>query len=78
MAKAHSFFIPDAEFLVDAPGLLQYLGDKISVANVCIYCNGKGKSFHSLEAVRAHMVLHPWYCLLIYLVDWKGTLQDSI
>lgn len=56
MAKAHSFFIPDAEFLVDAPGLLQYLGDKISVANVCIYCNGKGKSFHSLEAVRAHMI----------------------
>jgi pre-60S factor REI1 len=57
MAKSHSFFVPDAEFLVDPEGLLQYLGDKISIANVCIFCNGKGRAMHSAEAVRAHMVL---------------------
>ncbi|KAJ3303216.1 hypothetical protein HDV03_004125, partial [Kappamyces sp. JEL0829] len=56
MASSHSFFIPDIEFLVDVEGLLQYLGDKIAVANVCIFCNGKGRAMHSTEAVRAHMV----------------------
>lgn len=57
MAKSHSFFLPDFEWLVDLEGLLQYLADKISVANVCIYCSGKGRAMHSLEAVRAHMVI---------------------
>ena len=56
MARAHSFFIPDTEFLVDPEGLIQYLSDKIIVANVCIFCNGKGRAFFSAEAVKAHMV----------------------
>ena len=56
MAVAHSFFIPDLEYLVDLEGLITYLGEKISVGNVCIYCNGKGRALHSLEAVRKHMV----------------------
>jgi pre-60S factor REI1 len=56
MAKTHSFFIPDLENLSDISGLIQYLGDKISVANVCIHCNGKGKALHSTEAVQAHMI----------------------
>ena len=56
MAQQHSFFIPDIEYLVDLTGLIQYLQDKISIENVCIYCCGKGKTLHSLEAVRAHMV----------------------
>ncbi|ORY40671.1 hypothetical protein BCR33DRAFT_740087 [Rhizoclosmatium globosum] len=55
MAVAHSFFVPDLEFLVDMEGLLKYLGEKISVGNVCIFCNGKGRALHSLEAVRKHM-----------------------
>jgi pre-60S factor REI1 len=56
MSAAHSFFIPDAEYLVDLTGLIQYLGEKIAVGNVCIYCNGKGREFRSLDAVRKHMV----------------------
>jgi len=34
---------------------MKYLGEKISVGNLCLYCNGKGRSFWSLEAVQAHM-----------------------
>ena len=55
MSGKHSFFIPDAEYLVDPAGLVAYLGEKLAVDNVCIYCNGKGREFHTLDAVRKHM-----------------------
>jgi hypothetical protein len=55
MSQSHSFFIPDLEYLVDARGLVEYLGHKISVSNMCLHCNGVGKAFYSLDAVRKHM-----------------------
>lgn len=56
MTLNHSFFIPDIEFLVDIRGLIRYLGEKISVGNVCLYCNTKSRGFYSMDAVRKHMV----------------------
>ena len=56
MSFVHSFFIPDAQFLIDIPGLMLYLGEKIAVGNICIYCNQKGHEFRSIHAVRQHMV----------------------
>lgn len=56
MTKAHGFFIPDIEYLVDLEGLIRYLGEKVSVGNICLHCNGKGRQIKSLEAVRKHMV----------------------
>jgi pre-60S factor REI1 len=56
MGSAHSFFIPDADYLVDLPGLLRYLGEKVAVGNVCVYCNGRGREFRTLAAVRKHMI----------------------
>ncbi|KAK3546198.1 hypothetical protein QTP70_025224, partial [Hemibagrus guttatus] len=55
MTKEHSFFIPDIEYLVDLRGLLAYLGEKVGFGKVCLWCNEKGKSFYSTEAVQAHM-----------------------
>lgn len=55
MTKVHSFFIPDVEFLVDLKGLVRYLGEKIGAGNVCLWCNEKGRSFYSTEAVQSHM-----------------------
>jgi len=55
MAKSHSFFIPDLEYLVDLPGLLRYLLDKVSIGNICLYCNGKGKTLSSKDATQTHM-----------------------
>jgi len=55
MTQEHSFFIPDVEYLKDLEGFIKYLGEKVGVGNVCLHCNGKGRSFWSLEAVQAHM-----------------------
>lgn len=56
MTKIHSFFIPDIEYLSDLKGLIRYLGEKVGVGKICLWCNEKGKSFYSTEAVQAHMV----------------------
>ncbi|XP_076656299.1 cytoplasmic 60S subunit biogenesis factor ZNF622 [Halictus rubicundus] len=56
MTVVHSFFIPDPEYCTDIKGLLTYLGEKIFAGFMCIWCNETGKSFQSVEAVRAHMV----------------------
>ncbi|XP_030629816.1 zinc finger protein 622 [Chanos chanos] len=55
MTKEHTFFLPDVEYLVDLEGLIAYLGEKVGVGNVCLWCNEKGRSFYSVEAVRGHM-----------------------
>lgn len=65
MSGEHSFFIPDAEYLVDIAGLVAYLGEKIAVGNVCIYCNDKGREFRTLDAVRKHM-LDKSHCKIAY------------
>ncbi|KAI0675003.1 C2H2 type zinc-finger-domain-containing protein [Trametes maxima] len=65
MSVAHSFFVPDAEFLVDLVGLITYLGEKIAVGNTCIYCNGRGREFRTLDAVRKHM-LDKGHCKIAY------------
>ncbi|GAC98590.1 potential zinc finger protein [Pseudozyma hubeiensis SY62] len=65
MSKAHGFFIPDSEYIVDLPGLVSYLADKVSIGNICLYCNGRGKGFHNLESVRNHM-LDKFHCKIAY------------
>uniref|UniRef100_A0A8C0DQ76 Cytoplasmic 60S subunit biogenesis factor ZNF622 n=1 Tax=Balaenoptera musculus TaxID=9771 RepID=A0A8C0DQ76_BALMU len=55
MTKVHSFFIPDVEYLSDLKGLIKYLGEKVGVGKVCLWCNERGKSFYSTDAVQAHM-----------------------
>lgn len=72
MSQVHSFFVPDADYLVDLPGLITYLGEKIAVGNICIYCNEKGREFRTLEAVRKHMV-DKSHCKIGY-----DTLNDRI
>ncbi|KAL1743059.1 C2H2 type zinc-finger-domain-containing protein [Schizophyllum fasciatum] len=68
MSSVHSFFIPDAEYLVDPAGLIRYLGEKIAVGNVCIYCSTSSKEFRSLEAVRKHMV-DKTHCKIAYAAE---------
>lgn len=52
MFKNHGLYIPEQKYLVDLPGLLEYLGEKVGLGNVCLMCNYQGKN---VEAVRAHM-----------------------
>ncbi|KAI0829664.1 C2H2 type zinc-finger-domain-containing protein [Trametes gibbosa] len=68
MSAAHSFFVPDAEYLIDLVGLITYLGEKIAVGNTCIFCSGRGREFRTLEAVRKHM-LDKGHCKIAYDSD---------
>jgi len=52
MLAKFGFYIPFVDFLVDLEGLLEYLGYKIGVGHICIYCN---KPFKSTQAVQTHM-----------------------
>ena len=45
MTSQHSFFLPDADFVVDLEGLLEYLGAKVGQGHVCLWCDEKGKRF---------------------------------
>ena len=45
MTSDHSFFLPDADFIVDLEGLLTYLGAKVGQGHMCLWCNRKGKAF---------------------------------
>ncbi|KAH9855214.1 C2H2 type zinc-finger-domain-containing protein [Lenzites betulinus] len=65
MSAAHSFFIPDADYLVDLVGLVTYLGEKIAVGNTCIFCSGRGREFRTLDAVRKHMI-DKGHCKIAY------------
>ncbi|KCV72972.1 hypothetical protein H696_00525 [Fonticula alba] len=75
MALKHSFFIPDLKYVVDLEGLFTYLAEKISIGNVCLYCNGRGRSFHSLEAVQKHM-LDRGHCIVYFAEDTEPELTD--
>ncbi|XP_066145825.1 cytoplasmic 60S subunit biogenesis factor ZNF622 [Euwallacea fornicatus] len=65
MTTVHSFFIPDIEFCSDVEGLLRYLGEKVSQGFMCLWCNEKGKTFHSASAAKGHM-LDKGHCKMIY------------
>lgn len=55
MTKEHSFFIPDIEYVSDLDGLIASLAAKMHLGLLCLWCNGKGKSFRSVKSVRKHM-----------------------
>jgi pre-60S factor REI1 len=56
MLKKHGFFVPFAELLTDVEGLLLYLGEKVAVGRMCLWCNGRGRGrFPSMRAAQQHM-----------------------
>lgn len=52
MFKLHGFYIPEQKYLQDMTGLIEYLGEKIGLGNVCLCCSYQGRN---IEAVREHM-----------------------
>ncbi|CAG9858661.1 unnamed protein product [Phyllotreta striolata] len=65
MTIVHSFFIPDIEYCTDLEGLLRYLGEKVSEGFMCLWCNENGKTFHTSEAAKQHMV-DKGHCKMIH------------
>lgn len=87
MSVAHSFFIPDTEYCTDIEGLLYYLGEKVANYYICLWCNDRGKTFYSLDAVRKHMVdkghcqmLHEGVALAEYAeyYDYSSSYPDNV
>ena len=65
MLRHHGFFIPDADFLIDLPGLVTYCNEKVKLGGMCLYCNGRGKQFGSYVDVQRHME-DKSHCKLLY------------
>lgn len=52
MSNYHGLYIPERSFLVDLPGLLNYVSEVISYDYECLTCGFQGKN---LESIRQHM-----------------------
>lgn len=65
MSEAHTFFVPDIEFCVDVKGLIEYLAQKVEQGFMCLWCNEKGKTYHTAEAARQHM-LDKGHCKMLH------------
>ncbi|XP_053374510.1 cytoplasmic 60S subunit biogenesis factor ZNF622-like isoform X2 [Mercenaria mercenaria] len=85
MTVKHSFFLPDADYISDLEGLVTYLGQKVGLGNVCLWCNEKGKRFYTTEAVQKHMIdkghckiLHEGDVILEYadFYDYRSSYPD--
>ncbi|KAL3831320.1 hypothetical protein ACJMK2_023087 [Sinanodonta woodiana] len=68
MTTKHSFFLPDAEYIVDLEGLISYLGAKVGEGNMCLWCNERGKAFHSTKSAQQHM-LDKGHCKMLHEGD---------
>lgn len=68
MSNQHGFFVPDAEYLVDAEGLLSHLGEKVGVGKMCLWCNDKGHTFYATKAVQQHMI-DKGHCKMLFEGD---------
>lgn len=53
MAKVHSFYIPDMTHVSDLSGLVKFLGIKIGVYHVCLWCSTK--CYRDIKSVSRHM-----------------------
>lgn len=72
MSHKHSFFIPDMDYIADLEALVEYLGEKVGVGNVCLQCNENGRAFFSLAAVQKHM-LDKGHCQMLF--DGEAALE---
>mmetsp|Transcript_10053 Transcript_10053/g.10158 ORF Transcript_10053/g.10158 Transcript_10053/m.10158 type:complete len:349 (+) Transcript_10053:25-1071(+) len=62
MKISNGFFIPDREYITDMNGLLQYLGEKVKLGGICLYCQ---RQFSSGTACQHHM-LSKSHCKVAY------------
>lgn len=52
MFEAHGLYIPERSYLVDLPGLLNFLIQEIAIKKLCLCCSFQG---FSLKSIRDHM-----------------------
>lgn len=86
MTIEHGFFVPDVEYCVDVLGLLKYLGEKVTQGFMCLWCNDKGRTFHTSDSAKQHMIdkghckmLHEGLALAEYadFYDYSSSYPDG-
>ncbi|KAK0256681.1 hypothetical protein B0A54_06813 [Friedmanniomyces endolithicus] len=65
MSRQHGFFIPERDFLVDLPGLVNYLSETITVLHTCLYCH---KGLHTASGIQTHM-RDRGHCMIAYSTE---------
>ncbi|KAK1070454.1 pre-60S factor rei1 [Friedmanniomyces endolithicus] len=65
MSRQHGFFIPEREFLIDLPGLVNYLSETITVLHTCLYCH---KGLHTASGIQTHM-RDRGHCMIAYSTE---------
>ncbi|KAK5679751.1 pre-60S factor rei1 [Elasticomyces elasticus] len=84
MSRQHGFFIPERDFLVDLPGLVNYLSETIAVLHTCLYCH---KGLHTASGIQTHM-RDRGHCMVAYsseeeqmdigeFYDFRSTYSDE-
>lgn len=72
------------EYLKDPEGLIGYVEEKVKLGNICLYCNGKGKTFHTYRALQQVRAETRFFCMprvffsFKQLFDSPGEGQDFV
>ena len=65
MEETYGFFIPDKEFLTDLEGFIVYLGSKVRIGGLCLYCQ---KQLTPGRPCQNHMI-NKSHCKITYEED---------
>ena len=65
MELTFGFFIPDREYVVDLEGMLTYLGEKVKLGGICLYCQ---KQLRPGRSCQNHM-MNKSHCKIAYEDD---------
>lgn len=65
MSRQHSFFIPEQDYLVDLPGLINHLSETVTVLHECLFCH---KALHTTPGVQTHM-RDRGHCMIAYSTE---------
>ncbi|KAK5123618.1 hypothetical protein LTR85_002656 [Meristemomyces frigidus] len=65
MSRQHGFFVPEKDYLVDLPGLINYLSETIAALHQCLYCH---KNLHTAAGVQTHM-RDRGHCMIAYSTE---------
>ncbi|GIZ39229.1 hypothetical protein CKM354_000262000 [Cercospora kikuchii] len=65
MSRQHGFFIPERDYLVDLPGLVNYLSETVAVLHQCLLCH---KQLHTTSGIQTHM-RDRGHCMMAYSTE---------
>ena len=77
MRTEHSFILPEEQYVSDKEGYVTYLGEKVGLGCLCLYCAGDKNGFKSLQATQSHMK-DKQHCRILYNDDFDRVRVDAL